>query len=77
MTEKKLSQFSHNVRKGRPVNTVMVNFNIIMGQMTEMSQQKKLIRKITLFIGFQAMSVKNQFHVDELPFKARIINFLS
>ena len=29
---KKLSQFGHNVRKGRPVNTVTTSFNIITGR---------------------------------------------
>ena len=38
---KKLSQFGHNVWKGRLVNTVMTSFNTIMGQMTKISQVKK------------------------------------
>ena len=38
---KKLSQFGHDVRKYRPVNTVMASCNNIMGQMTEMSRRKK------------------------------------
>ena len=32
---KKISQFGHNVRKHRQVNTVMASFNILAGQMTE------------------------------------------
>jgi len=39
---KKLSQFGHNVRKGRLVNTVTASFNTIMGQMTEMFQRNKI-----------------------------------
>ena len=35
---KKLSQFGHNVRKHRLMNTVMASFNTIMGEMTEMSK---------------------------------------
>jgi len=35
-----LSQFGHIVRKGRLVN-IVVSFNTIIGQMTEMSQLKK------------------------------------
>ena len=45
---KKLSQFGHNVRKGRPVNIVSLPVNIvslsfdnITGQMIEMHQRKK------------------------------------
>ena len=34
MTEKKLSQFGHNVWKHRPVKIVTVSFNAIMGQIT-------------------------------------------
>jgi len=34
MTEKKLSQFDHNVIKYGLVDTVTVTFNTIMGQMT-------------------------------------------
>ena len=41
MTEKKLSQFGHNVWKGKLVKTVTASFNTIMGKMTEMSQRKK------------------------------------
>jgi len=41
MTEKKLSQFGRNVRKGKLMNTVTASFNIITGLMTEMSQRKK------------------------------------
>jgi len=37
-----LSQFGHNVRKCRLVNTVAANVNTITGQMNEMSQRKKL-----------------------------------
>jgi len=38
---KKLSQFGHNVRKGRPVNIVSLSFDNITGQMIEMHQRKK------------------------------------
>jgi len=39
---KKLSQFGHNVWKGRLVNnTVTASFNAIMRKLTEMSQRKK------------------------------------
>jgi len=41
MTEKKLTQFGHNVRKSKLVNTVSASFNTTMGQMTEISQRKK------------------------------------
>jgi len=37
----KLSQFGHNVRKYRLVDTVTASFNTISGQMTEMPQRKK------------------------------------
>jgi len=33
--QKKLSKFSHNVRKYVPVNTITASFNNIMGQTTE------------------------------------------
>ena len=44
---KKLSQFGHNVRKGRQVNTtVPASFNIITGQMTNVSAKKNGVQHI-------------------------------
>jgi len=40
VTEKKLSQFGHNIRKYRLLNTVAASFNTTMGEMTEISQRK-------------------------------------
>ena len=37
-----LSQFGHNVWKYRLVNAITASFNTIIGQMTEMSQRKKV-----------------------------------
>jgi len=37
----KLSQFSHNVRKGRLANTLSASFDTITGQITEVFQRKK------------------------------------
>ena len=39
--EKFKSPLGHNVRKGRLMNTIVVSFNTLMGQMTEMFQRKK------------------------------------
>jgi len=42
LTEKNLNQFGHDVRKYRLVNTIMASFNTVIGEMTGMSQRKKI-----------------------------------
>jgi len=42
---RKLNQFGHNFRKAKLVNTITAKFSTIFGQMTEMSQWTKQLRK--------------------------------
>jgi len=52
INQKKLSQFDHNVWKGRLVNAVMESFNNTIGQMTEMSQRKNSVCDCIFFAFF-------------------------
>ena len=52
--QKKLGQFGHSVWKYRAMHIVMATVNSIMGQMTEMSQWKKM----------DMWYIQNKIHLD-------------